>query len=375
MENSEYLLLIVDDNPNNLKVLSNILLEKGFKLAVANNGVRAIGIAKKKLPDLILLDVMMPEMDGYEVCIKLKEDEETKDIPIIFLTAKDDTKDLVAGFKVGGSDYITKPFNTDELMARVTTHLELKISREKLLKQNNELQSLNYTKDKFIAIISHDLRSPIGSFTMMTDVILSDYEGFSTSDIKDFLEMMRKSSNSLIDLLDNMLNWARSQNETIIPNKASFDLNELVLREIEVVAMALQNKQIGIAYHGIEQTFVDADENMISTVLRNLISNAIKFSQPESSIEITIEDKGVQYIIGIKDKGVGIPEEALPNIFDYKKHITTPGTAKEKGNGLGLSVCQEFVNANGGKIWAESIQNQGSTFFFTLDKSTENNND
>ncbi|NPD48139.1 MULTISPECIES: hybrid sensor histidine kinase/response regulator [unclassified Lentimicrobium] len=351
-------ILVVDDNKENLKLVGSILKENGYKIAVALDGESALKTLKNNIFELILLDVMMPGIDGFEVCRRIKSDEKLKEIPVIFLTAKNQKDDLIIGFDAGGIDYVTKPFNKEELLARVSTHIELKQSRDKLIK-------LNATKDRLFSIIGHDLRGPIGTMMQISEM-MSDEDGLDKETLFMFIDSQKKLSKSTFQLLENLLNWAKSQrNEiTFVPEKIM--LKETVLFVTDLFKEITQNKQISIAVNIPQDTIVFADKNMLMTVLRNLISNAIKFSPNGKQIRIFATKNKMEHTITINDEGEGITPENLSKLFKNTEHITTYGTNGEKGSGLGLILCKEFVEKHDGKIWAESEVGKGTDLKFTL---------
>jgi len=394
-----YNVLVVDDVEKNLQLIGNLLKDKGISITFATNGKQGLMAAKKKKPDLILLDIMMPEMDGYEVCEKLKGNKETKDIPIIFLTAKNEMEDLVKGFALGAVDYITKPFKKEELISRVLTHLELKRSRDiiedqkqqlelknisilehskkveylnhQLKQQNIQLQELINTKDKFFSIISHDLKGPLYNIITFTDLILENYDNFSKEKLLKIVRSLKDSTMSSNKLLENLLEWARSQTGVMKhePKKIElFYLLEEVLSSKEKIASA---KEISIELVDCQEHFVFADESMLNTVLRNLISNAIKFTPKKGLIKIIGKEKkkGNKGFLEleINDSGIGIKEEVIPDLFKIdKKNTSRKGTEGEKGTGLGLILCKEFVKKNKGNIEVNSQLGKGSSFIFTI---------
>jgi two-component system sensor histidine kinase/response regulator len=204
-------ILVVDDNPKNIQIVALILREFKYKIIIAVNGQNAIDLVNRTRPDLILLDVMMPGMDGFEACKIIKSDEKNDNIPIIFLTALSEKVKIVKGFEMGGVDYIVKPFNKDELITRIKTHLELKFTRDKLNKTTSNLIELNRIKDKMFSIIGHDLRSPVGSMKMMLDLILCDPVLMGLKEHKNNFEVLSQTVNELYLLIDNLLGWARAQ--------------------------------------------------------------------------------------------------------------------------------------------------------------------
>lgn len=363
--NPSQTVLVVDDNKKNLQVVGNILHEKKYKIVFAKDGPSALKLAKTIHPELILLDIMMPGMDGYEVCEKLKKDKSTNEIPIIFLTAKTETRDIVKGFEKGGSDYIMKPFQTEELLARVKTHLELKNSKDIIAQQAENLSIANATKDHLFSIISHDLKGPLSGIQNLLNLFLvQSREGEDISEAD--LNILKSSADKIVILLQNLLEWSRSQQNRIEINKEELDITELVNETIDLMKTQADEKQLRII-SSLKPVTVIADANTLKTVLRNLVHNAIKFSPRGEKIKVshTIKDKEIE--ISVIDNGVGMNNEAKNKIFDEYKHHSTYGTNQEKGSGLGLKLCQDFVQRNGGRIWVESQEGKGSSFTFTME--------
>lgn len=356
--------LVVDDNNKNLQVVGNILHEKKYKIAFAKDGPSALKLAKATHPELILLDIMMPGMDGYEVCEKLKKDMSTNEIPIIFLTAKTETQDIVKGFETGGVDYIMKPFQKEELLARVKTHLELKHSKDIIAQQAENLSIANATKDQLFSIISHDLMGPLSGIQNLLNLFLvQSQEGEDISE--DDLSILKSSADKTVTLLQNLLEWSRSQQDHIQINKEELYLTKLVNETIDLVKTQADEKQLKII-NSMNPVTIIADSNTLKTVLRNLIHNAIKFSPRGEKITVSNTIKNKEVEISVIDNGVGMNDEAKNKVFDQNKHYSTYGTNQEKGSGLGLKLCQDFVQRNGGRIWVESEEGKGSSFTFTL---------
>lgn len=363
--------LIVDDVVDNIRVIGRLLKNKGIQVAPATSGEQALGLALAKKPDLILLDVQMPEMDGFEVCRRLKADPITQDIPVIFLTARSESEDIMTGFMLGAIDYITKPFNSDEVMIRIKNHLELKKSRDIIQSQNCNLNELNATKDKFFSIIAHDLKNPISNFRDITKVLVENQDSFSKSEISEYLSMLNNSADSLFGLLENLLEWSRSQRGIIKYEPVHLDFTYLANNVISLSLPLAQAKKIELYSTVPEHFIIDADVNMINTVLRNLVSNAIKFTDENGRIEISATDHEHYSEFSVSDSGVGISQENLKKLFHIAENFSTLGTSNEKGTGIGLILCKEFVDKHGGRIWAESEYGVGTKFSFTIPK-TEN---
>jgi len=354
-------ILIADDIPKNIQIVANILQEEGYQMAFAQNGQAALKQARTNTYDLILLDIMMPEMDGFEVCRELKRGSSTKDIPVIFLTAKTDIESTVKGLEMGAVDYVTKPFNGTELLARVKTHLELKHSRE-------ELKELNAAKDKFFSIIAHDLKNPLGAFKNITELLSESFNQASHERKQSLIKKMKRSATHLYDLLENLLQWARSQTGKISFTPEKTDLYTLVNNALFVHTMNAEKKNIQLTSDISRDTCVYVDRSMIDTVFRNLITNAIKFTPEGGAVRVFSRDDGAFIEVAVEDTGVGIAEAYVPNLFRIDVHCSTLGTAQEKGTGLGLILCKEFIERNKGSIRVESREGEGTTFLITIPK-------
>lgn len=366
MEEYKPTILIVDDNPRNLKLVGILLCDSNYNFYMADDGQSALEVVEKTLPDLILMDVMMPEMDGYEACKRLKANPKFADIPVIFLTAKVDSEDLVKGFAMGGVDYIKKPFGKEELMSRVKNHLDLKFAKDRLKAQNIELDRLNATKDKFFSIIAHDLRNPIGAIRNLSEMLYDEFDTMQHSEAKDFVGHIKYSSDSVYDLLENLLTWSRQQRNLIATNLENCNLNMIVQNTSMLLKPMAMNKNIELTSEIDGDGMIFADANQITTVLRNLVSNAVKFTPANGSIKIKALIEDDHYRVEVIDTGNGISEENINKLFKIESSFSTNGTADEKGTGLGLVLCMDFIKKNKGTIGVTSSLGQGSTFFFTV---------
>ena len=365
MKEDNYKVLIVDDVEENLQVVGSILGENNIAISFAKNGRQAIKIAQRKQPDLILLDINMPEMNGDEACKALKKNELTKDIPIIFLSAFNEKSDIIKGFEYGGVDYVTKPFNKAELLSRVFTHLELKYSKDKIEKQNEQLKELNNTKDKFFSIIAHDLKNPFNNLINFSELLLRSFSKFSDEKKLLFIKSINTASNSGYKLLENLLEWSRLQTGRMKYKADSFDIKTIIDNNLTLVAATALEKSVQLNSDIKENTIVYADKNMLDTIIRNLISNALKFTDKGGEITLSANIVNSMLEISVKDTGVGISPENINKLFRIDQNYSTEGTANERGTGLGLVLCKEFVEKNGGKIWVKSEENVGSEFCFT----------
>lgn len=359
-------ILIIDDIAENIQVAANVLKKNNFNISYAKSGKSGLAKTEKVDFDLILLDIMMPEMDGFEVCARLKHDEKTRHVPVIFLTAKTDEESLKKGFDTGGVDFITKPFKTAELIARVNTHIQLKMVQEQLSKTNEDIQAANDNKDKLLSIIAHDLRNPFSVLITFSKLIMDSFDEFSKEDILTYMKSFYETSKQGFNILDNLLKWSKSQTGKmeIIPEKLQmFDLTEETITLLNSQAF---NKKITLVNQVDENLWVFADTNMVLTVLRNLISNAIKFTNENGEIIVTGEEIGKEVKINVSDNGVGIAAADIKKIFRIDIKHSTSGTKGERGTGLGIVLCKEFIEKNRGTLSVDSKIGQGSTFSFSL---------
>ncbi len=387
-------ILLVDDNPTNLKTLLDYLNASSYKLLISPNGEQALQQVEQARPDLILLDVMMPGMDGFETCQCLKQQDATKDIPVIFMTALSDTADKVKGFEMGGVDYLTKPLQVEEVLVRVETHLSLRrlqksleeknmqleeeVSRRKeaegelrklnqqLETTNQQLEEANASKDKFFSIIAHDLRSPFNWLIGLSQVIVENIDSYTKDEIKNIMTQLYTSTEKVYALLTNLLSWSRLQRGLMEHAPDTVALDEIAEHNVQLFASGADQKQITLRNSIPEGTQAYVDRNMIDTVIRNLISNALKFTDAGGTIEVWSQPTDDFIEIAVADTGTGISAENIAKLFRIDVKYIGLGTADEKGSGLGLLLCKELIEKNGGKIWVESEEGKGTTFRFTL---------
>lgn len=356
-------ILIVDDENKNIQLLGNLLSEKSYEIEIAMNGEEALDWLKNHSFDLILLDIMMPGIDGYEVCRRIKSNPATENIPVIFLTAKTETDDILKGFEFGAVDYVLKPFRSLELLSRIKTHLTIQ-------QQRKELEELNESKDKFFSIIAHDMRSPFSALFGMLELFNDDMLK-NTDDLKKMMRDLKTTGDQVFKLLNNLLEWARLQKGSINPEVKKFDLSLIVRNIVELFEEAAREKHISLELNILNDSYeIFGDENMLSAVLRNLINNAIKFTRPEGKITISCSINSDNLIeIKVSDTGIGIKEEKLEKLFNIDRQMKSTGTAGESGTGLGLIISKEFIDMHQGNIQVESKFGEGTTFTVQLKKN------
>ena len=365
-ELSDLKILIVDDVATNTILLKSILKSEGYQLDTANDGFVALEKIEQWRPDIILLDVMMPGMSGFEVAETIRKNPLYENISIIFSTALNDIKDIVHGFESGGNDYITKPFVKKEVLVRVRQQALVIVARNKIIKQSEELEMNIKWRDKLYSVVAHDLRDPLGAAKMLLTMALDETKD-KEGQAYEFLQMANDSINNTFYLLNNLLKWTKSQigNTEIIPRVIS--MKEIIDGNVLLLKFSCENK--GITMNWSTDTAdknVYADYDMMNTVVRNLLSNAIKYSHDGGKIDITITYDDKFAILSIKDYGVGIKDEYTHKILNNKSDFTTPGKNNEVGHGLGLLLCKYFVEINKGTISFDSTYGEGTEFFINI---------
>ena len=368
---SDYKILIVDDVVSNVLLLKILLTNEKFQVCTANNGTTCIEQTKKEKPDLILLDVMMPDISGFDTAVILKKDPETQEIPIIFLTALNNPSDLAKGFQVGANDFLTKPFNKEELVMRVMHQIQLVAAKRIIVQQNDELKRTISNRDKMYSVIAHDLRSPMASIRMVLNLVVNVVSKETVGEeMFELLDKANRESEETHDLLDNLLKWTKSQTGRLNVVTQDLDLNDIVPGVVDIFHMIAEMKGITLKYlSDHEHLVVRADNDMIKTIIRNFLSNAVKFSAEGQTIEVFCCDEGDFARVSVRDHGVGIAPERVESIFNNGE--TTYGTGGEEGSGLGLQLCQDFARKNGGDVRVESTLGEGSTFSFTIPMKKE----
>lgn len=368
----DFKLLIVDDVLSNVVLLKSLLVREGYNIATAGDGVSALASLKSEKPDLILLDVMMPGMSGYEVGKKIREEPEYAEFsetPIIFLTALNSSSDIVDGFKNGGNDFISKPFNKEELLIRISHQLYLVSAKRIINRQTEELKSTIVGRDRLYSVIAHDLRSPIGSVKMVLNMLVMNLPKEKIGDDSyDFLNVANQTIENTFSLLDNLLKWTKSQVGKLNVVYQNTDIVEVLADTVDTFKLVAQIKKLNLTFHHDINVKVRMDIDMIKTVLRNLLSNAIKFSNEGGNIDVILTENEDFAIVSVKDGGTGIKDEDKQKLFNMATHFTTFGTANEEGSGLGLLLVKDFVDKNGGTLSFDSEYGKGSTFSFTVPK-------
>ena len=360
-------ILIVDDVVDNLNVLGFMLKANGYNVRSVLNGAMALHVAEKEKPDLILLDIMMPDMDGFEVCKRIKANPTLSDVPVIFISALNSTTDIVKALSTGGADYITKPFKAEEVRARIATHLKIHDQRKELQRQREELSEANSTKDKFFSIIAHDLRGPLGGFMGLTEILADEFSIFSQEEQMEIMTDLSRSARNIYNLLENLLEWSQMQKGQTSFNPRRLNLSNIIMDCITALSGSSRKKGIDINTDFQDNCELFADKYMLQTIIRNMVANAIKFTPKGGKVLISVSAEINKLVtVSVEDSGIGMTSEMVNNLFLIDVNTKRTGTEGEPSTGLGLLLCKEFVEKQGGKIWVESELEKGSTFYFTI---------
>ncbi|MFK5855464.1 MAG: hybrid sensor histidine kinase/response regulator [Bacteroidota bacterium] len=366
-------ILIVDDVSRNIQILGNILSQKQFQIAYAQSGQQALDICKVQDFDLILLDIMMPGMDGYQVCQQLKEDASTNEIPVIFLTAKADMDSIIKGFEIGGQDYITKPFNAAELLARVNSHLLIKRQKQELIKMNthledivrertHELESANHklnildrAKSNFLSIISHEIRTPLNGIIGLTELL---NQSLINNDQKENICFLKEVSTRLMKFSDTALLITSLKADNHFPEMLSVSLNNLISDSVDEYKKS--NDNVHLQIENIIPTnnlLVKVDSELIKTCFSIIIENAALFAGKNAKLRISTITNYNSVSIIFTDNGPGFSDEALANLFEL---FSAGDLLHAEGTGLGLATSKLILDTHEGSIDVKNIDSGGA---------------
>ena len=359
-------ILIVDDTPENLDILVGILRD-AYSLKVATDGQSALELAAAAPPDLVLLDIMMPEMDGFEVCRRLKAKRGTGDVPVIFVSALHRVEDKIRAFTEGGVDYVTKPFQPEEVKARVATHLELQRQRRELAESYERLRDVEKLRDDLVHMIVHGMRSPLTGIVGMLGILRLDLqETLDEEQAVDF-DMALTSGNTLNEMVSSLLDVSRMEAGEMPLARREVDLREVVAGAID--SLGAMVKRCRVVFAPPEQpVMAHCDPEVTRRIDANLVSNAIQFTPPEGEVRIAVSSGG--HSVTVTDTGPGIPPQYHARIFEKFGQVEMREGGRKYSTGLGLAFCKLAVEAHGGEIGVDSEVGRGSTFWIVLPHSS-----
>ena len=360
-------ILAVDDDRINLRIIGGILRHEGYEIAEAGSGEQALETYASFQPNLVLLDVMMPGIDGFTTCRTLKKTYGDKCAPVIFVTAKSEADDVVMGFDAGGVDYLTKPFRPKEVVARIRTHL----SNQQLVEQQkhlvDQLSKANAAKDRFLGMCAHDLRNPLSSIRGLAELLGENAIGDITPEQREIVQTIHGASQSMLQLVNELLDVATIEAGHLKLDKVPTSVVEIVERSVHLsnIEAAKKNMRVELVA-AVGDPMVEVDRNKMRQVVDNLISNAVKYSPKGSVITVQIHSDDLAAGFAVRDNGPGIPENERHKLFrDYGRLSTTP-TGGEKATGLGLAICRKIVEAHQGTIGVNNLPGHGAEFFVSL---------
>jgi two-component system sensor histidine kinase/response regulator len=363
-------ILVVDDNEMNVELLSNMLERYHYRVVTSLSGQESLNLVKEENPELVLLDINMPQMSGYEVCRRLKASPETADIPVIFISALDDTDNIVQGFDAGGVDYILKPFKFREVLARVETQLTLYRQKQKIdemrQRERQQFETMDGFRKQFIGSATHDLKNPlfvVSGYTDMLDMLPMIREN---EQAKGFITLIRRGVSKMNTLVHDMLDLLQLEAAGEL-EKTPCDFAQFLSESVEDMRRRAEDKKLHfVVYPPDEAATIEIDGQRMGRVMDNLVSNAIKYTPEGGSVEIIGKVGHTTVVIEIVDTGLGIPAESLPTIFQPFVRVQHEEHMEQEGTGLGLSIVKTIVEQHEGNVEVESIEGKGSTFRVTL---------
>jgi hypothetical protein len=416
-------ILIVEDSPTQTKLLHLILKENGYSVDSAPNGIKALECVRIKHPDLIITDIVMPEMDGFALCKALKTDPALKHIPVMLLTSLSDPEDVINGLQAGADNFLTKPYEGTFLVSCIQTilsnqklrrdrppgseieimfagkkyfinsdrlqiidlllstyenavqkndelnkvHNDLIEAHRQLEQKNIELEKLNREKNHFLSIAAHDLRNPLTIIYTTADLITEELKEKTSEETIEFLEMIKQSSKFMRDLIEELLDVSIIDSGNLSICLEPVDIMELIRNNVSLNRVIAGRKQITVEFNPLNNLpMFQLDRKKIEQVLNNLISNAIKYSYPQSRVVIDSKCEEGNLIISVHDTGQGIPSSEMNKLFKPFQKMSVKTTSGESSTGLGLVIVRKIIEAHHGKVWAESHLNIGTTFNISL---------
>ncbi|MDB9458831.1 hybrid sensor histidine kinase/response regulator [Dolichospermum circinale CS-545/17] len=388
------IILVVDDNPTNLEILDHALTQEGYKVRIEAEGLNVIKQARLSIPDLILLDIMLPDLNGFEVCKQLKSDPLTEGIPIIFMTALADPVDKIKGLNLGAVDYITKPFQKEELLARVRGHVQLRqlnktleLQNQQLIELKNELENrvaertaelsqalekekeLNQLKSRFITMASHEFRTPLAIISSSSGILQNFSDRLSEKRKQEHLETIQNTIKHIIQVLDDVLMINQAEAEKIELKLEPLDIIKFCRHLKEEIEASFRSHEIDFYIDLGDEIFnnyqlVLIDKKLLRQIITNLVTNAIKYSPDHKLVNFSLSRKDNQLIFKISDYGIGIPPSDQVHLFEYFQRGSNVGTLP--GTGLGLSIVKKCVDLHQGEITLDSELGKGTVFTVIL---------
>ena len=364
---SPHHILVVDDVEANLRLLSRILAGAGYEVTTASGGREALDKTASQAFDIILLDVMMPDMDGFEVCERLRAQETTRHLPIVMVTALQEVEYRVRALDLGADDFLSKPLEKTEVLARVKSLIRVKGGRDELERAYHNLQRAETQRDEMAEMLIHDLRTPLTTLLTPLTMLESEQFGALNDTQREVTTMAVRSGHRLLHLVNELLDIGKMENGRMNLQRRAVEIPLLGQEALEqVVAVQMTNQtQIAIEYSN-DLPVVQADEDLLRRVLINLLGNAVKFTPADGTITLGARRENDKVVVWVRDTGEGVPLEYQERIFERFGQVESRRAGRRMSTGLGLTFCKLVVEAHGGQMWLESEVDKGSTFSFAL---------
>ena len=365
-----YSVLLIDDEAANVDALAAILESENYIVFCATSGEKGLEILDKEKIDLVLLDILMPGLDGFETLSRIRVHKKTKDLPVIFLTGfMRDPQHMERGFDLGVNEYLLKPIDASELLVRVRSILRMTVAEKKV----KQLQA------DFFSMLVHDLRGPLTAVRAFAQLMMEE-RNLKDEDRNEMANMIETASVQMLNIINDILDLSKLESQYVTLNRQSLDLRKTIDHSVQrMKPLAMKKSLLLQTEYEPGSACLSADESKIIQVMDNLLMNGIKFTPEKGTIQVSVrkapegDPLGVEagvivpsVIVRVKDSGVGIPAKDIPFMFDKYRQLVTSTVVSEKGTGLGLAICKNIVEAHGGKIWIESKENAGSSFYFSL---------
>jgi two-component system sensor histidine kinase/response regulator len=358
-------ILIADDDAAARKMISQYLRKKGYNVFEAANGIETFTSILDHPINIAVIDWILPGMDGIDVCRKIREKQKSSYVFIIMLTAKDEKQDLIKGFEAGVDEYIMKPVNLQELIARIKVGTRIVCLERKLIEKQRELTGNNEMKNKFIGIVAHDLRNPVISIRGFSELLLKDTNNFNEEQ-NEFLGIIHSTSRNMLAMINDLLDISRIESGNMKLSQKKGSLNNLILERIQLIQLQANKKHITIHKELSPIPEIAFDEERLGQAIDNLITNAIKFAPIGSNVYLRLKQNGELVNFSVTDEGPGIPREEQHLLFSEFHRLSIRPTAGETSTGLGLAIAKKIIEAHNGIIEFETQEGMGSTFSLIL---------
>ena len=373
MKSEKLRILTVDDNHLNLMVMKNMFSFQDYEVHFAECGEAALNMARKYSPHLILLDVVMPDISGFEVCRILKQEKSFQDTSVVFISAASEIDFIIQAFEAGGVDFISKPFRKEEMLLRITKHIGHQLTALELSETSSALQKIRIAQNKLLSVFENEFRNPVVNVKLIFEylskgIIDPTKDEQDKKIILDLLDNLDQSFSALGNLND----WVLTESGKLRNEPENINLNEAVVSMVNLYQLGIQSKNIRLNIRIDAGQVVFADQTMLKTIIRNLFSNAYKYTPSGGAISFDSWPVPGFVKISVSDTGLGMTKDIQEKVLDPKLLFRSMGLNDEMGNGLGLKLCKDFVEKSGGRIWIESTPDKGTAVYFTLPAKNEN---